>query len=311
MISYDPSSIVHRDLHQILLSGVAPRPIAFVASQDAEGRTNLSPFSFFNAFGSKPPVVAIGPANSAATGKIKDTWLNIMETGECTISTVTHSIVQQMNVASAEYERGTDEFIKSGLSKSPSQVVQPPFVAESPFAMECRLIQNIELFREEGGNGNIMLLRVMRIHVKESVMTEGRIDPRKMDLVARMGYKWYAHITPEACFETAQPRVRGIGFDQLPEHIKHSIVLTGNDLAQLAGVETLPERDTTFARTEDINADSVDIELMAGNPMNALLVYVREAASAGINNPLTLHKIAQSFLAKGMVQEAWQTLLLE
>lgn len=306
MISYDPSVVPHPQLHGILLSGVAPRPIAFVASRSASGHFNLAPFSFFNAFASKPPVVAIGPAVSVRSGKVKDTWRNVMETGECTISAVTYGMLHQMNIAAAEYPAGTDEFIKAGLTKVPAETVSVPFVGESPFAMECRLIENIELFREEGGNGNIMLLRVHRIHVKESVLTDGKIDPRKMDLIARMGYHWYARVTPEMCFELPQPGGRcGIGLDRLPEPIRQSPILTSNDLGLLASVLELPTRDLNFRQLHS-NADSVYHELIAGNPRGALDAALR----AGQPSLWTLHRIARAFLAHGDIASAWQTLYL-
>jgi flavin reductase (DIM6/NTAB) family NADH-FMN oxidoreductase RutF len=283
MITFDPHVVSHRDFHQILLSGVAPRPIAFVTSRDSHGTLNLAPFSFFNAFASKPPIVAIGPAIAAATGREKDTLLNILETGECTISTVSYPYVEQMNLASTDYPRGVDEFEKSGLTKAASHVVSVPFVAEAQVAMECTLVRNIELFRETGGNGNIMLLRVERLHAQESAMTDGRIDPRKMDLVARMGYAWYARITPESCFESAQPRVKGIGFDGLPPGIRSSPVLTGNDLAKLAGVPAIP------------------------------VVSVGSAADAPVHddgaNEYAAHHKAKELLASGNVDAAWQCLL--
>ncbi|GIV49522.1 MAG: flavin reductase [Candidatus Kapaibacterium sp.] len=306
MITYDPASVPHPQMHGILLSGVAPRPIAFVASRSANGDINLAPFSFFNAFASKPPVVAIGPAMSVRSGKVKDTWRNILETGECTISAVTYGMLHQMNIAAAEYPAGTDEFVKAGLTKVPAETVSVPYVGESPFAMECRFIQNIELFREEGGNGNIMLLRVHRIHVKESVLTDGKIDPRKMDLIARMGYHWYARVTPHVCFELPQPGERcGIGLDMLPEPIRQSPILTGNDLGQLASVLELPARDPSF-REPRSNADSVEHELIAGNPRGALDAALR----LGPPNQWTLHRIARAFLAVNDVSGAWQTLYL-
>lgn len=306
MITYDPATVPHPQMHGILLSGVAPRPIAFVASRAKDGSVNLAPYSFFNAFASKPPVVAIGPAVSVRSGKVKDTWRNILETGECTISAVTYGMVHQMNVAAAEYEAGTDEFIKAGFTKAPSETVNVPYVAESPFAMECRLIQNIELFREEGGNGNIMLLRVHRIHVKESVLTDGKIDPRKMDLVARMGYHWYARVTPEVCFELAQPGPNcGIGLDALPEPIRTSPILTGNDLGQLASVLALPPCDPAFGEVRS-RADHLEHELIAGNPRGAL----DAALSQGTPSVWTLHRIAQAFIRQGDTDSAWQTLYL-
>lgn len=306
MISYDPATVPHPQMHGILLSGVAPRPIAFVASRSPQGDINLAPFSFFNAFASKPPVVAIGPAVSVRSGKVKDTWQNILGTGECTISAVTYSILHQMNIAAAEYPHGVDEFTKAGLTKAPADTVSIPYVAESPYAMECRLVHNIELFREEGGNGNIMLLRVHRIHVKESVLTDGKIDPRKMDLVARMGYHWYARITPEVCFELPQPGEKlGIGIDALPEPIRRSPILTGNDLGLLASVVELPARDVTFAQIRS-SADSIEHELLARNPRGALDAALR----SGSPTEWLLHRIAHAFLDVGEVANAWQTLYL-
>jgi flavin reductase (DIM6/NTAB) family NADH-FMN oxidoreductase RutF len=279
MTTYNPKDIPHKDFHQILLSAVSPRPIAFVTSMNKGGQANLSPFSFFNAFASKPPVVAIGPAIAAATGREKDTLLNILETGECTISTVHFDILHQMNLASTNYDRGVDEYLKAGLTKKPSEIVKPPYVAESHIALECALIENIELFREEGGNGNIMLLRVLRLHAKDDVLTEGKIDPRKMDLVGRMGYKWYTRVSAVSCFECAQPIAKGIGFDNLPIHVLNSTVLRGSDLAKLASVTSIPEQRKDFAIDEKYSSIP------------------------------SAHDIAQQYLDEGMIEQAWQVLL--
>ena len=279
MISYNPNDVPHKDFHQILLSAVSPRPIAFVTSLSKKGEVNLSPFSFFNAYASKPPVVAIGPAIAAATGREKDTLLNILETGECTISTVHYSLVHQMNLASTNYAHGVDEYIKSGLTKASSEIVKPPYVAESHIAMECRLIENIELFREDGGNGNVMLLRVLKLHIKDEVMTNGVIDPRKMDLVGRMGYKWYTRVSAESCFECAQPTSKGIGFDNLPEYILNSTVLRGSDLAKLASVTAIPEQRKDFTVHEKYSTLH------------------------------SAHDIAQHYLNDNMIEDAWQVLL--
>lgn len=303
-----PEDLPHRDRHQLLLSGVAPRPIAFVASQDREGHVNLSPFSFFNAYSSRPPIVAIGPAVSARTGVAKDTWLNILETGECTISACTYSMVESVNLASCEYPRGVDEFVKSGLTKRPSSYVAPPGVAESPFIMECRLMESIELRRDIGGNGNILLLEAICFHVSDSVMVDGRIDPRRMDLVARMGYNYYSRVSPEAVFEVHKPTWNGIGVDALPDHIRESDILTGNDLAKLAGVQVLPMLDGSFPTfTSEFTADSIDVELAAGKPEAALYVFMNSGQRHDRN---ARHRIAKEFLRKAMVDEAWQTLLL-
>ncbi len=301
-----PDSLSHRDRHQLLLGGVAPRPIALVSSMDANGIVNLAPFSFFNAYASKPPIVAIGPAIAAKTGIAKDTWLNILATKECTINAVSYSMVHGVNLTSAPYPSQVDEFVKGGFGKVQSQYVKPPYVAESPFVMECTLMENIELRRDIGGNGNLMLLEVVAFHVAESVFVDGAIDPRRMDLVARMNGAWYTRT--RELFSASQPPHQPIGMDGLPEHIRTSPVLTGNDLARLAYVPVLPMLDGSFPDfPENMQADSVDIELAAGNPMGALFAFMQQP---GIRSDVTRHRIAKAFIQAGEIDAAWQTLLL-
>lgn len=302
-----PDHLSHRDRHQLLLGGVAPRPIAFVTTVDANNVVNLAPFSFFNAYSSRPPVVAIGPAIGGKSGIPKDTLLNLLATKECTISAISFGMVHKTNLASAPYPPEISEYDKSGFTQAASSIVRPPYVAESPYALECKLIQNIELFREQGGNGNIMLLEVVAFHVSQSVMdADGRIDPRRMDLVGRMGGSWYTRT--RELFSTVQPAHIPIGFDALPDHIKHSAVLTGNDLAQLAYVPVLPTLDGTFPEfTTEFMADDVETELLAHNPMGALFVLIGSGLQ---RNELLRHRIAKEFIRQGMINEAWQTLLL-
>jgi len=312
MRTIDPSELSYRERHQLVLSGIAPRPIALVATLDPQGRANLAPYSFFNAFASHPPIVAIGPAHSLRTMVPKHTLENLLQTRECTISVVTYRIAEQANLASAEYDAGVDEFAKAGLSKYPSQRVRPPGVAESPFIMECVLLEHIPLARERGGNGNLVLLEVVLFHVAESVMVNGRIDPNRMDLVGRLGYNWYCRASGAALFEIPRPSGCGIGIDALPEPIRHSPVLTGQDLALLASVERIPEPDPEFPRfPEGLRADSVEIELAAGQPWAALFAFLQMPEREPVQEQLLLHRIAQAFLRQRLVEEAWQTLLLQ
>ncbi len=303
MITYKPEEISHRDFHQILLSVVSPRPIAFVSSMDSDGRLNLAPFSFFNAYASKPPVVAIGPAIAAASGREKDTLLNILQTGECTISTVSYSFVQQMNLTASDYPKGVDEFTKSGLHPVASDLVRPPYVAESPCSMECQLIRNIELFREEGGNGNIMLLKVLRIHAREEAHTDGRLDPRRMDLVGRMGYTWYTHVKAEDCFQTAQPKVHCMGMDALPNAIRTSTVLNGNQLARLASLAAIPELKADF--TPGALVDSMKFDVIGNGDAQSLF---ESLVSSGTTDPAVVHRCAGLLLDDNRIEEAWQLL---
>jgi len=305
-----PDDLSHRDRHQLLLSGVNPRPIAFVSTLSENGDVNLAPYSFFMAFSSKPPIVAIGPAIAARTGKAKDTWLNILATKQATISSVSYSMVDAMNIAAGEYPPDTDEYEKAGFTKAASVKVAPPYVQEAPYAMECVLMDSIELRRDIGGNGNIVLLEVVAFHVSESVLVDGRVDPRRMDLVGRMGYSWYCRAQGDALFTLDQPGPNiGIGIDALPDHIRTSEVLTGSDLAKLAHVTTLPMLDGSFPRFDAaFRADSLEIELAAGDALAALYVMLNSGRS---HDRSVRHRIAKAFLAKNQIEEAWQTLLLE
>ncbi|MDP4236289.1 MAG: flavin reductase family protein, partial [Bacteroidota bacterium] len=222
------------------LGGIAPRPIAFVGSLDKAGNPNLAPFSFFNAFGVNPPVVCFSPAFSGKTGKAKDTLLNILETRECTISIISFDMVRQASLASAPFERGVDEFIKSGFSKMQSQLVKAPGVAESNFVMEARLLHHID-FGGKPGSANMLICEVVLLHVAEGVLNEkGSIDPRKMDQVARMGGPWYTRAA-QGLFELPQPSKVMPGFDQLPEEIRRSPILSGHDIAKLLDIESIPD----------------------------------------------------------------------
>jgi len=238
-----PGDIPHRDMHQLLLSGVAPRPIALVSTLSKDGIPNLAPYSFFNAYASNPPIVAIGPAIAAATGKVKDTYTNIVETGECTINAVTFAMTEQISLASCDFSPEVDEFVKSGLNPIESKIVRPARVKESPFQMECKLIQSIPLMRERGGNGNIMLLEVVKVHINEAMFINDRLDPQALDLVARMGYDYYCRAHGDGIFEVFKPKWNGIGFDALPIFIRESNLLTGAQLAKLAGVKEIPEKN--------------------------------------------------------------------
>jgi flavin reductase (DIM6/NTAB) family NADH-FMN oxidoreductase RutF len=239
MRSFDPDIIAHHEIHRLLVGGVAPRPIALVSSLDNHGASNLSPFSFFNVFGVNPAVLCFSPAYSGKTGHPKHTMLNILETRECTVSIVTYEMVHQISLASAPYDRGVDEFTKSGLTKLPSLKVAPPGVAESPFVMEAKLLHHID-FGKLPGSANLMICEVVMLHVSESVLTEqGGVDPLLIDQVARLGGPYYTR-AKRGIFALSQPSKPLAGIDRLPEEIRSSPILTGKQLAQLASLEELP-----------------------------------------------------------------------
>lgn len=262
----DPTSIPQPELHAYLLSAVAPRPICFASTIDTEGNVNLSPFSFFNVFSSNPPVMIFSPSRSGRDNSLKHSHQNIKEVPEVVINIVNYPIVEQMSLSSTAYEKGVNEFIKSGLTQVASEKVRPPRVAEAPVSFECSVQQVIEL-ADTPGAGNLILAKVELIHINEKYMDDqGKLDPLKLDLVGRMGGSWYTRASENSLFEIPKPiRNKGIGVDQLPESIQNSTVLTGNNLGRLGNLEKIPTQE----EIERIGLDD-EIQMLSkkldGNP---------------------------------------------
>ena len=321
MKSIDPREHPVPFVHRTLLSGVAPRPIALVASVDREGRHNLSPFSFFNAFGANPPVIVVSPAYRGKDGTPKHTFENIRDTGEFTVSAVSYSMVEQISLASSDYERGVDEFEKAGFSKLPSEVVSVSGVAESPFVMECRLLQHVDTGGKPG-SGNLMIAEVLRFHVRESAFEGERIDPRRLDLVARMGYNWYCRANGDALFELPKPSHNGIGVDALPDHIRCSAILTGNDLGKLGSIASLPDSDAVLRRWKALFAelhadrsipDMIEVELASGHAQRAVTAALRGHKHENVDVQtlaVQLQRCAQAALSAGDIELAWECALM-
>ena len=235
-----PGTISTKDLHQYIIGAVAPRPIAFVSTLDENGIANLAPYSFFNAFSSNPPILVFSSNRRVSDNTTKDTLHNVRQTRECVVNVVPFSIVRQMSLASVEFPSEVSEFEKVGLTPEPSQTIQVPRVAESPVNMECRVKDIIEL-GEHGGAGHLIICEVTLISVSESVMTEQRLDPNKLDLMGRLGRNYYVRASGAALMEIYQSVTEiPVGFDGLPEHIRTSSVLTGNQLAALASQVRTP-----------------------------------------------------------------------
>ena len=288
MLSIDPKDIPTAKLHGYLLSAVAPRPIAFASTMDAEGRPNLSPFSFFNVFSANPPVMIFSPARRVRNNTTKHTLENAQATKEVVINVVNHDIVHQMSLASTEYGEGVNEFVKAGLTMQKSDVVRPHRVKESPVQFECKVTQIVEL-GNEGGAGNLIICEVVKMHIAEAVLNEqGSIDQHKLDLVARAGGSYYSR-AKEGFFEIPKPiSTLGIGVDQIPHEILQSKVLTGNDLGMLGNVERLPDAQEVKAFIDD------SIEL-------------RKIITA--DDEALLHAKAQEYLKQNDVLSAWKALL--
>jgi len=243
MLSIDPKDISTAQLHGYLLGAVAPRPICFASTIDAEGNVNLSPFSFFNVFSAKPPVMIFSPARRVRDNTTKHTLENVLEIKEVVINIVSYAMVQQMSLSSTEYGKEINEFTKAGFTELASEKVKPPRVAEAPVQFEC-VVKEVIPLGSEGGAGNLIIAEVMRLHVDEAILdSEGKIDPFKIDTVARLGGNWYSR-AKAGLFEVEKPlRTLGIGVDALPEQVRLSKILTGNDLGILGNVEKLPVID--------------------------------------------------------------------
>lgn len=280
----DPKEISVPKVHGYLLGAVAPRPIAFASTIDTSGNVNLSPFSFFNCFGANPPILVFSPARRGRDNTTKHTYENVLDVPEVVINMVNYSMVQQTSLASTEYPKGVNEFEKAGFTQVPSAKVKPPRVGESPVAFECNVLQVIPT-GEGGAAGNLVICEVVLMHINDEVLdADGKIDPFKMDSVARMGGDWYCRVTKENMFRLAQPGMKiGIGIDQLPVPIRTSKILTGNDLAMLAHVEQLPEPDN-----------------------HNLTHHEREAHKQGRE---AIERLAHQYLKDGRVMDAWRILL--
>ncbi|MCG8576573.1 MAG: flavin reductase family protein [Flavobacteriales bacterium] len=293
MLSIDPKSLAIPQLHGYLLGAIGPRPIAFASTIDKEGNPNLAPFSFFNVFSANPPVMIFSPARSGRTNTTKDTYNNVKEVAEVVINVVTHDIVHQMSLASSPYASDVDEFEKAGFTKLESETVKPYRLAESPVQFECKVLEVKEL-GHEGGAGNLVICEVTKIHIAEEVLdADGKIDQTKIDLVARMGGNWYCRAKGDALFEISKPITTcGIGMDQIPEDIRFSDILSGNDLGHLANIEALPnETDVNEYKLVELSDIFVSLE----DDQVAL--------------EKKLHEIAKGLLKENKVEEAWKTLL--
>jgi flavin reductase (DIM6/NTAB) family NADH-FMN oxidoreductase RutF len=244
MLSVTPEELTVPKLHQLLLGSVGPRPICFASTIDAQGNRNLAPFSFFNVFSANPPILVFSPARSGRTNETKHTHDNVKEVPQVVINVVTYEMVHQMSLTSSPYAKGVDEFVKSGFTPIDSDLVKPARVKESPIQLECEVQQVVEL-GQNGGAGNLVICKVLKMHIDESKLNEhGQIDQTKIDLVARMGGDWYCRANGDALFELVKPLTNcGIGVDALPEHIRLSHVLSGNDLGRLGNVEVMPDAD--------------------------------------------------------------------
>lgn len=294
MTSIDPKSVSTAHFHSVLLTAVAPRPIAFASTVDENGNVNLSPFSFFNAFSANPPILVFSPARRVRDNTTKHTLENVLKVPEVVINIVNYPIVEQMSLASTEYGEGVNEFVKAGFTEVASERIKPPRVKESPVAFECKVLE-VKSMGDHGGAGNLIICEVVMAHVQDHLLTDDqKIDPTKLELVARMGGNWYTKTNSETMFEIPKPlTTMGIGFDQLPDNVRNSAVLTGNNLGRLANVEHLPGKDEILSIANEPEVSAI-LENFADDEESL---------------EKELHLLAQKYLDSGQTEQAWQVIL--
>lgn len=274
-----------------LQHAIAPRPIALASTIDEDGNVNLSPFSFFNLFSTNPPIVVFSPSRRVRNNTIKHTLENVQQNKEVVINIVEYPIVQQMSLSSCEFPKGINEFTKAGFTAIPASKVKPPLVKESRINLEC-IVKDIYSLGDQGGAGNLVICEVIVMHIADELLDEnGRMDQAKINHVARLGANWYTKVDTNSLFEVEKPNINiGIGFDQLPDAIRQSSFLTGNDLGKLANVSEIPAVDADF--TDDHLTHIIEYYSLQPKEMEE-----------------ELHKYAHTLLEKDKVAEAWQILL--
>ncbi len=277
---------------QWLQHAIAPRPICLASTINSNGQVNLSPFSFFNLFSSHPPIVVFSPARRVRDNTTKHTLQNVQEVPEVVIHIVDFDMVQQVSLSSCEFPREVNEFVKAGFTEVPATLVRPPMVKESKVKMECR-VNDIVALGTEGGAGNLVICEVLRMHIDDSILdADGKmIDQRKLHQVARLGGNWYSRVSESNLFEVEKPNVKlGIGIDALPENIRNSSILSGNDLGQLANVHELPVVEPSFH--------------------NERLQHIFQYYAVSPEEmEQELQRYAKELLQQQQVQAAWQVLL--
>jgi flavin reductase (DIM6/NTAB) family NADH-FMN oxidoreductase RutF len=290
MIQINPKEISLGRLQQYLTSLIAPRPIAFASTIDKLGNNNLSPFSFFNIFSNNPPIVIFSPARRVRDNTTKHSYQNVLDVPEVVINMVNYEMVQQASLSSTEYPKGVDEFVKSGFTAIDSVLIKPKRVKESPVQLECK-VKNVMELGKEGGAGILVMAEILMIHVAEEVMVDDKISQDLLRLVGRLGENWYCKAFGESLFEIEKPLTTlGIGVDNIPNAIRNSTVLTGNNLGQLGNIEKLPSKKESIEFVEEKKLEQY-------------------ACSDATENLEMMHKLAQKYLEMNKVKEAWMVLL--
>ncbi len=288
---FDLKDLTTAEKQYYLQHVIAPRPICFASTIDKAGNVNLSPFSFFNLFSSNPPIVIFSPARRVRDNTTKHTLQNVLEVPEVVINIVTYDMVQQTSLASCEFPKEVNEFIKAGFTEEPATLVKPPMVKESKVKLECKVIE-VKPLGTEGGAGNLVICEVLRMHIDDSLFDANKkLDQRKINHVARLGGDWYCVVNENNLFQVEKPNTQlGIGIDALPLNIRNSKILSGNNLGQLANIHDMPVIEPSF---DDAHLKQI-IQYYSINPDDM---------------EKELHSYAKKLLDAGKVNEAWQVLL--
>jgi flavin reductase (DIM6/NTAB) family NADH-FMN oxidoreductase RutF len=317
MLRIDPKEHSQPEVHRLLLGGVGPRPIALVSTLTEEGQPNLSPFSFFNVFGSNPPVLAFSSSRRGRDATFKDTYNNLIKTRECVVQSVTYPMVEQISLASTEYPPDVNEFLKSGLTPVDSELVKPKRVKESPFQMEC-VLRDMMSYGEGGASANIAICEILLIHIAEDIFRDGLIQPDLIDLVARMSGDYYCRASGDAVFRVAKPVLKkGIGFDNLPSYLKESVIFTANNLGKFANVDKIPtdeEAGQLIYEIQSLSLSAFEADEQAFYRYQRANDYKKMLKTALVlkdkNNPRTklfLEYTAKCALENGDQDFAWKT----
>lgn len=320
MKDFIPEELSVPQVQRLLQGGIGPRPIALVSTISKDGKNNLTPFSFFNVFGSNPPVIAFSPSRRGRDGSFKDTYLNLMDNGECVVQAVTYSMVEQVSLTSTEYDYGVDEFIKSGLTPIDSDLIKPKRVRQSPFQMECKMLE-MRSYGEGGAAANVAICRVLKFHVAEDLFVDSLIHPDKIDLVARMGGNFYTRASGDSIFEVEKPITKkGIGFDQLPDFIKLSDVYTANNLGKFGNIEKIPNYTEVQEFLEKIRKEKfenfeISVEAFNRYLRDSNFKYMLKAALSILEENQKLGKKFLELTAKTALESnhsdfAWKTAII-
>ena len=247
-----PSDIEPRLFYRLLSGVIGPRPIALVSSSNLNGEINLAPFSFFNVMSIQPPVLVFSPLTRLRNNTKKDTLINVHQHKEVVINILSYDHVEQVSITGNDYKSEVNEFVKSGFKEVPSDIVVPPRVKEALASFECKVLSVIAL-GDKGGSGNLVVCEVLTAHFQKGLINqEYQVNVENLNLIGRLGQDYYTKVDNNSLFQVEKSSSKiGVGWDKLPKEISESDYLTGNEIAKLSNVTSLPEKALEFKPSKD------------------------------------------------------------